>query len=51
MERVVWTESMKLMELMAWKQGRNVNWFMEIMAVMKQIESIELMESLYLVEQ
>ena len=51
MERVVLTESMKLMELMAWKQGRNVNWFMEIMAVMKQIESIVLMESLNLVEQ
>ena len=47
---MVLTESMKLMELMAWKQGRNVNWFMEIMAVMKQIESIELMESLNLVE-
>ena len=29
---------MKVMKLMAWKQGRNVNWFMEIMAVMKQIE-------------
>ena len=54
MERVVLTESMKLMELMAWKQGRNVNWFMgqfmEIMAVMKQIESIKLMESLNVVE-
>ena len=33
------------MELIAWKQGRNVNWFMEIMAVMKQIELIVLMES------
>ena len=51
MERVVLTEPMKLMELMAWKQGRNVNWFMAIVAVMKQIESIELMESLNLVEQ
>ena len=50
MERVVLTESMKLMELMAWKQGRNVNWFMEIMAVMKQIESIILMKSLNIVE-
>ena len=50
MERVVLTESMKLMELMAWKQGMSVNWFMEIMVVMKQIESIELMESLNLVE-
>ena len=48
---MVLTESMKLMELMAWKQGRNVNWDMEIMAVMKQIESIVLMESLNLVEQ
>ena len=27
---------------MAWKEGRNVNWFMEIMAVLKQIESMEL---------
>ena len=51
MEWVVLTESMKLMKLMAWKQGRNVNWFMEIVAVMKQIESIELMESFNLVEQ
>ena len=51
MERVVLTESIKLMELMAWKLGMNVNWFMEIMAVMKQIESIVLMESLNLVEQ
>ena len=42
MERVVLTESIKLMELMAWKLGRNVNWFMEIMAVLKQIESMEL---------
>ena len=50
MERVVLTESMKLMELMAWKQGRNVNWFMEVMAVMKQIESIILMKSLNIVE-
>ena len=50
MEREVLTESMKLMELMAWKQGRNVNWFMEIMAVMKQIESIILMKSLNIVE-
>ena len=41
----------ELMELIAWKQGRNVNWFMEIMAVMKQLESIVLMESLNLVEQ
>ena len=48
---MVLTESMKLMELMAWKQGRNDNWFMEIMAVMKQLESIVLMESLNLVEQ
>ena len=50
MERVVLTESMKLIKLMAWKQGRNVNWFMEIMAVMKQIESIILMKSLNIVE-
>ena len=50
MERVVLTELIKLMELMAWKQGRNVNWFMEIMAVMKQIESIILMKSLNIVE-
>ena len=41
---------MKLMELMALKQGRNVNWVMEIMAVMKEIESIELFKSLNLVE-
>ena len=34
----------------SWKQGRNVNWFMEIMAVMKQIESIILMKSLNIVE-
>ena len=27
MESVVLKESMKLMELMAWKHGRNVNWF------------------------
>ena len=47
---MVLTESMKLMELMAWKQRMSVNWFMEIMVVMKQIESIELMESLNLVE-
>ena len=46
MKRLVLTKLMKLMELVAWKQGRNANWFMEIMAVMKQIESIELMESL-----
>ena len=50
MERVVLTESIKFMELMSWKQGGNVNWFVEIMAVMKQKESIELMESLNLVE-
>ena len=51
MERAVLTGSMKLMELMAWKHGWDVNWFMEIMAVMKQIESIVLMESLNLVDQ
>ena len=34
----------------AWKQGMSVNWFMEIMVVMKQIESIELMESFDLEE-
>ena len=49
-ERVALTESMKLMGLMAWKQGMSVNWFMEIMVVMKQIESIELMESFDLEE-
>ena len=37
-------------DLMAWKQGMNVKWLMEIMAVMKQIESIKLMESLELVK-
>ena len=47
---MVLTESMKLIELMAWKQGMSVNWLTEIIAVMKQIESIELMESLNLVE-
>ena len=36
--------------IFSWKQGRNVNWFMEIMAVMKQMEAIKLMESLNLVE-
>ena len=42
---------MILMELMAWKQCKNVvNWLTEIIAVMKQIESIELMESFDLEE-
>ena len=36
--------------IFSWKQGRNVNRFMEITAVMKQIESFESMESLNLVE-
>ena len=44
MERVVLTESMILMEFMVWKQYRNVNWLTVMIAVMKQIESIELME-------
>ena len=50
MERVVSTESIILMELMAWTQCRNVvNWLTEIIAVIKQIESIELMVSFNLV--
>ena len=51
MDRLVLTESMIFMELIAQKQCRNVvNWLTEIIAVMKQIESIELMESFNLVE-
>ena len=51
MERVVLTESLILTELIAWKQCRNgVSWLTEIIAVMKWVESIELMESFNLVE-
>ena len=52
MERVGLIASMTLQELMAWKQVEMLfnNWLTEIITVMKQIESIELMESLNLVE-